>query len=88
LIFWYYAFPSIVQSLGDSIGFAPFSNYLANPIGMAVLGLTVCYSAYMSEIYRAGIQSISKGQMEAARSLGMTYRSGHALTSSCRRPCA
>jgi polar amino acid transport system permease protein len=27
----------------------------------------------MSEVYRAGIQSISKGQMEAARSLGMTY---------------
>ena len=27
----------------------------------------------MSEIYRAGIQSIAKGQMEAARSLGMTY---------------
>jgi polar amino acid transport system permease protein len=27
----------------------------------------------MSEIYRAGIQSIQKGQMEAARSLGMTY---------------
>jgi len=27
----------------------------------------------MSEVYRAGIQSISKGQLEAARSLGMTY---------------
>ena len=27
----------------------------------------------MSEVYRAGIQSISKGQMEAARSLGMSY---------------
>jgi polar amino acid transport system permease protein len=73
LMFWYYAFPAIIQTAGDAIGFAPFSNYLANPIGMAILGLTVCYSAYMSEIYRAGIQSISKGQMEAARSLGMTY---------------
>jgi polar amino acid transport system permease protein len=40
---------------------------------MAILGLTICYAAYMSEIYRAGIQSISKGQMEAARSLGMSY---------------
>ena len=36
------------------------------------LGLTICYGAYMSEIYRAGIQSIGKGQMEAARSLGMS----------------
>ncbi len=39
---------------------------------MAILGLTFCYAAYMSEIYRAGIQSIPKGQNEAARSLGMT----------------
>jgi polar amino acid transport system permease protein len=47
--------------------------YLANPIWMAIFGLTFCYGAYMSEIYRAGIQSIQKGQMEAARSLGMTH---------------
>jgi polar amino acid transport system permease protein len=40
---------------------------------MAIIGLTFCYAAYMSEVYRAGIQSISKGQMEAARSLGMNY---------------
>ena len=40
---------------------------------MAVIGFVVCYGAYMSEIYRAGIQSIPRGQMEAARSLGMSY---------------
>ena len=34
-------------------------------------GLTIGYSAFVSEIFRAGIQSISTGQMEAARSLGM-----------------
>ncbi|MBC7263885.1 MAG: amino acid ABC transporter permease [Chloroflexi bacterium] len=44
-----------------------------DPFGAAVLGLTVCYGAYMSEIYRAGIESIPKAQMEAARSLGMNY---------------
>jgi len=38
-----------------------------------VLSLTVCYAAYEAEIFRAGIESIHKGQMEAARSLGMTY---------------
>jgi len=37
-----------------------------------VLGLTLCYGAYSAEIFRAGIQAIPKGQMEAARSLGMT----------------
>ncbi len=39
----------------------------------AVLALMVGYSAFISEIFRAGIQSISKGQMEAAQALGMTY---------------
>jgi len=34
--------------------------------------MAVCYGAYMGEIFRAGIQSIPKGQTEAARSLGMT----------------
>jgi len=38
-----------------------------------VLALTVCYAAYEAEIFRAGIESIHKGQMEAARSLGMGY---------------
>ena len=40
---------------------------------MAIVGMTFCYGAYMSEIFRAGIQSIPKGQMEASRSLGMSY---------------
>jgi polar amino acid transport system permease protein len=39
----------------------------------AVVAFTFAYGAYMTEIFRAGIQSIAKGQMEAARSLGMNY---------------
>lgn len=73
LLFWYFAFPSVVQQIGTLLNIEYFKNYLANPVGMAILGLTFCYGAYMSEIYRAGIQSIAKGQMEAARSLGMTH---------------
>jgi len=38
----------------------------------AILGLAVNYSAYESEIYRAGLQAIPAGQMEAALSLGMS----------------
>jgi polar amino acid transport system permease protein len=38
-----------------------------------VFALAIGYGAYEAEIFRAGIQSISRGQMEAARSIGMTY---------------
>jgi polar amino acid transport system permease protein len=73
LLWWYFAFPVVVQSTGRLVGLPFLENYKANPVAMAILGFVVCYGAYMSEIYRAGIQSIPKGQMEAARSLGMTY---------------
>jgi len=39
----------------------------------AIIALAVTYGAYLAEIFRAGIQSIARGQMEAARSLGMSY---------------
>lgn len=39
----------------------------------AIAGLAIGYAAFEAEVFRAGIQSIEKGQMEAARSLGMNY---------------
>jgi polar amino acid transport system permease protein len=47
-------------------------------ITAAVIAMTVCYGAYLGEIFRAGIQSIPKGQMEAAIALGLSR--GQALT--------
>jgi polar amino acid transport system permease protein len=38
-----------------------------------IMGLTVTYGAYMAEVYRAGIEAVPSGQMEAARSLGMSH---------------
>ena len=38
----------------------------------AIVAMSFCYGAYMGEIFRAGIQAIPKGQMEAALALGMT----------------
>jgi len=38
----------------------------------AIAGLSLIYGAFLSEIFRAGIQAIPKGQVEAAKSLGMT----------------
>ena len=42
----------------------------------AILALTIGYSAFIAEIFRAGIQSIDRGQMEAALALGMSYGQG------------
>ncbi len=39
----------------------------------AMIALVVGYSAFISEIFRAGIESIERGQTEAARSMGMNY---------------
>ncbi len=73
LLFWYYALPQVIQGFGAAIGSQALATYRADPIAMAILGLTVGYGAYMTEIVRAGIQSVPKGQAEAARSLGLTY---------------
>lgn len=82
LIFIYYASPQLLRAIGEAlVNSVPVLSGLGqaligirlNPFVAAVFGLTFCYGAYMSEIYRAGIESIPKGQMEAARSLGMSY---------------
>lgn len=38
----------------------------------AIVALTVCYSAFIAEIFRAGIESVDRGQLEAARALGLS----------------
>jgi len=50
LLFWYFAFPTVIKGLGELLNIEFMKNYLANPVGMAVLGLTFCYAAYMSEV--------------------------------------
>jgi len=44
------------------------------PFAAGVVGLTLNYSAYLSEVYRAGIQAVARGQVEAAMALGMSRR--------------
>ena len=73
LIWWYFAFPVIIKQIGVWTHISFLAHYQANAIVLAIFGFVFCYGAYMSEIFRAGIQSIPKGQMEAARSLGMSY---------------
>jgi polar amino acid transport system permease protein len=45
-----------------------------DPFWYGTLALTITYGAYMAEVYRAGIEAVPQGQMEAARSLGMNHR--------------
>ncbi len=45
-----------------------------DPLVAAVIAMGFCYGAYMGEVFRAGIESIDKGQTEASRSLGFSSR--------------
>ncbi len=58
LVYVYYVLPEIGIRL--------------NSFTAGVIALTLNYSAYISEVYRGGIQAISKGQHDAAAALGMT----------------
>ena len=44
-----------------------------DPFWYGVMALILIYGAYMAEVYRAGIEAVPRGQMEAARSLGMSH---------------
>jgi polar amino acid transport system permease protein len=46
---------------------------LPDPFWYGVIAITITYGAYMAEVYRAGIEAVPRGQMEAARSLGMSH---------------
>lgn len=60
-----------INSLGRLL--TSFSNSDVAMNLRAIIALAVTYGAFLAEIFRAGIQSIGRGQMEAARSLGMSY---------------
>jgi polar amino acid transport system permease protein len=49
----------------------PQLGFVINPIPAGITALSLCYGAYMSEVFRAGIQSIPHGQWEASRALGL-----------------
>jgi len=58
LIYIYYVLPSFGIRL--------------NAFVAAIIGLTLNYTAYMSEVYRSGIKAVPRGQLDAASALGMT----------------
>ena len=66
--------PPIVDALGlpAELG-APDWLGRVDAFWYGILGITLTYGAYMAEVYRAGIEAVPEGQMEAARSLGMSH---------------
>ena len=66
LLFWYNGVPQL-------FGGNPNVVHQLTSFRVAIFGLAVNEGAYMTEIVRAGIESVEGGQMDAAKSLGMTY---------------
>jgi polar amino acid transport system permease protein len=62
--------PLLLQILLIYLGL-PQLNIILDPIPAAIIALSLCYGAYMAEIIRAGIQSISQGQREGGLALGL-----------------
>jgi polar amino acid transport system permease protein len=66
ILFVYYGLPFFLK---DVMGI----QIVINEFYAAIIALSINSSAYMAEIFKAGIEAVNKGQMEAARSVGMTY---------------
>lgn len=65
--------PVLIQIMWFFFAFPIISPFQVDAFTAATLGLVLNTTAFSSEIFRAGIQSIAKGQWEAAKALGMTY---------------
>ena len=70
--FIYFGVPAAIQGIG-------FETFRLTALQAGTIALSMNCGAYMAEIIRAGIQSVDRGQMEAGRSLGLTYGSSMAL---------
>ena len=105
LLLWYYGVGSVLSN----VGFDPYgvafqmmtalqSNSLVpdqfNGYFYGVIGLSFNYGAYLTEVFRTGIESVQKGQTEAALSLGlnsgqtMRHRVRRSLIKICMRSAA
>ena len=75
LFYIYFGLGKTLNALATNYGDAyPFLHTLTglSATTYAIVAMSVCYGAYMAEIFRAGIDAVPKGQTEASRSLGMS----------------
>ena len=59
--------------IGQGLGILARNVVGTNPYPLGILALSLIAAAYIGEIFRSGIQSVDKGQLEASRALGMSY---------------
>jgi len=73
--------PAILTILLIGQGFARIGRELfgPSPYPLGILALSLIAGAYIGEIFRSGIQSVERGQMEACRALSMSYGQGMRL---------
>lgn len=71
LIFAFVVVPAVREFL--AVQYNIELQFRGSSVESAIIALSFTYGAFLSETFRAGIQSIEKGQVEAARSLGMNY---------------
>ncbi|WP_449373607.1 amino acid ABC transporter permease [Arthrobacter psychrolactophilus] len=74
--------PAILVIVIIGIGLGPILRQtmgITNPFPLGIFALTLMAAAYMGEIFRSGIQSVDKGQLEASRALGFSYGSAMLL---------
>lgn len=68
----YYGVPLVLMALAQK-GHVVFHVEKVTALQIAVVGLTLHTGSYLTEIFRAALQSIPEGQLEAAQSIGMTW---------------
>jgi polar amino acid transport system permease protein len=68
-----------IYLIGQGLPIAGIRPFGQNSYAYAALALGLIEGAYMSEIFRSGILSVDRGQMEASRALGLTYLQGMIL---------
>ena len=77
VLLFYIAFvaaPALVVAVNwviEPLGFDPMRTRDLSMMWKAILALTIGYSAFIAEVFRAGIQSVEEGQIEAAKALGL-----------------
>ncbi len=62
----------LVYLIGFGVPALELEGWPTNPVVLGGIALTLAYSAYVSEVFRAGINSVHKGQHDAALSVGLT----------------